>query len=332
MFSLAAQLTTSPIKTHDQSCGVINGGRSDGVRATGGLGRLVLSPTFSLKSGLSNRGGLALVKAKGGFGDQLLDFIEAGPKMRRWYGQGEQDEEDYDIDFDDEEEEDEGEDNRPTVLVTDADSEMGQILVLQLILQRQRVRALVSDIKKSKAGFGDYVEPFQGDCEDAESLVPALKGSKMVICCGKVGRLAEVASNTRGVQHIVLLSGTGTSTGASEAPVGGGLLGGLFSGEAAERKLLRSVEREAEVARGKVPYTIVRLGQFKEVAGGQNFSLQQGDTLKGTISREGAAMVCIQAALSPKPSKGLVFEVVGNAASGISASQLEDGIKSLKQE
>eukprot|EP00976_Prorocentrum_cordatum_P003611 70443-Prorocentrum_minimum.AAC.6 len=55
------------------------------------------------------------------------DACAAGPKMRKWYGQGERGAEDEygydDADFDDDEEED----TRPAVLVTDAETEMGQI-------------------------------------------------------------------------------------------------------------------------------------------------------------------------------------------------------------
>eukprot|EP00240_Pyramimonas_obovata_P013307 CAMPEP_0118934242 /NCGR_PEP_ID=MMETSP1169-20130426/13715_1 /TAXON_ID=36882 /ORGANISM="Pyramimonas obovata, Strain CCMP722" /LENGTH=253 /DNA_ID=CAMNT_0006877123 /DNA_START=136 /DNA_END=894 /DNA_ORIENTATION=- len=195
---------------------------------------------------------------KSGFGDDLLDFIEAGPKMRKWYGQAERGaEDDYDdAMFDDDEEED----PRPAVLVTDAESEMGQIMVLQLILQRQRIRVLVSNAERAKTGFGPYVEPFEGAPDNPASLAAALKGTKMVICCGKVGELPEVAGEVPGVEHIVLLSATGITTGASEPAIGG--LFSAFSSAAAERALLRKGNREARVARGRVPYTIVRLGQY----------------------------------------------------------------------
>jgi hypothetical protein len=110
--------------------------------------------------------------------------------MRKWYGQsdgeGGDGYDDYDIDYDDEEEEEQGEDERPTVLVMDADSEVGTLVVLQLILQRRRVRIVCKDASAVKAAYGDYVQPVEADCNDAASLGAALRGAKMVICSGQV--------------------------------------------------------------------------------------------------------------------------------------------------
>jgi len=234
----------------------------------------------------------------------------------------------YDVEFDDDD--DDEADNRPTVLVTDAESEMGQILVLQLILQRQRVRVLVSDVNAAKVGFGPYVEPFEGDCGDEFALVDALKGVKMIICCGQVRKLPAVASQVRGIEHLVLLSATGTTTEAPEE--GFGLLGGLSSA-AAERKLLRSKKREFKVAGGRVPYTIVRVGKYDRKAEGKALRFQQGDSTTGTISRDDAAKVCIQAVLGLRPSKGLAFEVVADDVAGsTSMEEIEAQLLTLKEE
>jgi hypothetical protein len=35
-------------------------------------------------------------------------------------------------------------------------------------------------------GFGPYVQPFEGNVENPDSLAAALKNTNMVICCGKV--------------------------------------------------------------------------------------------------------------------------------------------------
>ena len=43
-------------------------------------------------------------------------------------------------------------------------------------------------MQKAKSGFGPYVEPFEGAPDNPNSLAAALKGTKMVICCGKVRR------------------------------------------------------------------------------------------------------------------------------------------------
>ena len=60
----------------------------------------------------------------------------------------------------------------------------------------------------------------------------------------------------------------------------------------------------------------------------------QGDTLSGTIQREDAAAVCVKAATSLRPAKGLVFEVVstGSPAGGDSLEKIEADLKTLKEE
>eukprot|EP00976_Prorocentrum_cordatum_P061528 1176343-Prorocentrum_minimum.AAC.3 len=64
-------------------------------------------------------------------------------------------------------------------------------------------------------------------------------------------------------------------SGAAEPAIGG--LFSAFNSAAAERALLRKGTREARVARGKVPYTIVRIGQYATggVAGGEQLNIQQ---------------------------------------------------------
>ena len=174
---------------------------------------------------------------KGGLGDELLDYIigkfrslqseicrldvtpsvalssfwdkfcqrVGGPKLRRWYG--EEDRLPGDGEFGDEPEEPEKEDNTPeandAVLVLDAESAMGEQILLQLILARAAVRAAVQDEKKAKTSYGPYVTPVRGD-----SLQQALRGAQAVICPGKLGNLLQVAPKTQ-VQHLILLSSVG---------------------------------------------------------------------------------------------------------------------------
>ncbi|KAH8968551.1 hypothetical protein BDL97_03G133400 [Sphagnum fallax] len=149
------------------------------------------------------------------FGDRLLDYIEGGPKLRKWYGAPDQftrdggdrdlrEQENNDAEPGEEEEEDDA-GVRDAVLVTDAEGDTGQLLVLALILKRSRVRALVKDAKAATSAFGPYVEPVEGDVSDAASLRKALKGVRAVICPSKVGALANKAL-VKGVEHIVLVS------------------------------------------------------------------------------------------------------------------------------
>lgn len=251
-------------------------------------------------------------KAKRNLADDLLDVIEGGPKLRKWYGAAPLDEDgdgydDYDNQvFEDDEIE---EDTRDCILVTDAESEMGQMLVLQLIIARQRVRVLVKDAEGAKIGFGPYVEVSEGDTSNVQGLAEAMKGAvKTIICPGKVGEIPEVAPQ-RGIQHVVMLSSAGINEEA-----GSGFLG--FGGPTAEEQLWRSKKREARLARGKTPYTIVRLGRVQNSPGGkQQLMFAQDKTLKGNIAREDAASVCIKAA-GVKPNRGRVFQVVGGQEGG----------------
>lgn len=95
---------------------------------------------------------------------------------------------------------------KDAILVTDADSPTGQLVVLSLILARKRVRALVRDAKEAKASFGPYVEPIVGEVKDRESVEKAMgEGVRAVIVTTRVGSVLDVARRA-GVEHIVLLS------------------------------------------------------------------------------------------------------------------------------
>ena len=78
-----------------------------------------------------------------GFKDELLDFVLAGPKMRRWYGEGELLPQDGDLDLPPMEPPPAPQDQqvlppekRTHILVTDADSPLGEQVLVQLILAR----------------------------------------------------------------------------------------------------------------------------------------------------------------------------------------------------
>ncbi|XP_066378791.1 sanguinarine reductase-like isoform X6 [Miscanthus floridulus] len=144
------------------------------LRAGGRGNAALLSPGRRRRPAL-----LAVVRAKrkdeASFTDRILDYIEGGPKLRRWYGapdllpkdggaEDEEDESQVDI-----------EEPRDAVLVTNGDSEM---VILALILKRARTKALVKDKRTTEEAFGTYVED---------------------------GFFSEL-TDLKGVQHIVLLS------------------------------------------------------------------------------------------------------------------------------
>lgn len=122
--------------------------------------------------------------------------------MRKWYGAPELlpkdglaagDEDDTEV-----------EEDRNAVLVSDGDSEIGQMVILTLIVKRMRVKALVKDKRAAMEAFGNYVESIAGDTNDIAFLKKSLRGVRTIICTNE-GFLSKVDS-LRGVEHIVYLS------------------------------------------------------------------------------------------------------------------------------
>ena len=138
----------------------------------------------------------------------------AGKKLRKWYGQEGQvlprdGREGGPGSEEPEEEEEEEAAVREYVAVLDADSSpMAEQVVLQLILNRTKIRALVKDAAAAKAGFGPYIEAVQGDSGDRAAVARLLRGAKAAVCCGKLGALLPAAAATR-LPHAVLLSSAG---------------------------------------------------------------------------------------------------------------------------
>merc|ERR1719473_2282282 len=103
------------------------------------------------------RRGARLPAKKKGLLEGLLYDMEAKRKLKKWYGYRDDDDEDgmgygdYDDGLDDGEEE---EDLGPAVAVLDASSPTGEACVLQLLLLRRRVVAVVDDVDAARASFG----------------------------------------------------------------------------------------------------------------------------------------------------------------------------------
>ncbi|KAH7330925.1 hypothetical protein KP509_20G008300 [Ceratopteris richardii] len=227
----------------------------------------------------SRRRHLSVVTASKGrqnnfsLGDQLLDYIEGGPKLRKWYGAPDQILRDGG-DIESSESTNEGsepiDEIRDAVLVTDADSMTGQLVLLALIVRRVRIRALVRDGKEIVQAFGSYVE---------------------------VGALAD-KEVVRGVEHIVFLSQFAAYSNA-------GVLAALLNGNARRQ----AEEDESAIIALGIPCTIIRCASLRDEPGGQKgFEFKKGCARKGAISREDAALVCVEA-LSFPPKEVLIFEV-----------------------
>ncbi|KAG2551355.1 hypothetical protein PVAP13_9KG249801 [Panicum virgatum] len=249
---------------------------------------------------------LAVARARGkdeaSFTDRILDYIEGGPKLRRWYGApdllpkdgGAEDEEaESPVDI---------EEPRDAVLVTDGDSEIGQMVILALILKRARVKALVKDKRSTEEAFGTYVECMVGDIEDKSFTKKALRGVRAVISPVDDGFFSEPI-DLKGVEHIVLLSQVYNALLAVYRNSGG--LQAIMNS-----KLKKLAERDEEVVLASgIPSTIIRTGSLQSTPGGERgFDFTEGVAAKGRISKEDAATICVEA-LDGIPQKTLIFEV-----------------------
>ncbi|XP_071741958.1 uncharacterized protein [Rutidosis leptorrhynchoides] len=234
-------------------------------------------------------------KGKPGFFDVILDYIEGGPKLRKWYGAPDLYAEDGSVlEKADESSEDEV---RDAVLVTDGDNEIGQTVILSLIIKRIRVKALVKDKRAAMESFGTYVEPMTGDLKDPSFQKKSLRGVRAIICPSE-GFLSTVES-LKGIQHVVILSQLSVYKGSSGVQA-------IINSNA--RKLAE--QDESIVVSSGTPYTIVRTGLLtNDRRGKSGFSFEEGCTTNGSLSKEDAAFICIEA-LDVVPEKGLIFEVV----------------------
>ncbi|XP_078429458.1 NAD(P)-binding Rossmann-fold superfamily protein isoform X1 [Wolffia australiana] len=235
-------------------------------------------------------------KKERGFMDQILDYIEGGPKLRKWYGApdllpidgGSEDEQDLDL---------ETEEPRDAILVTDGDSEIGQMVILALIVNRARVKALVRDKQAAVEAFGSYVEPINGDAKNKTLSKESLRGVRALIIPTNDGSIYDLGQ-MKGIEHVVLLSQLAAYEGSS----------GLQALVNANAKKLAAKDEEAVVSSG-IPYTIIRAALLEDTPGGsQGFSFKQGVAASGRLSKEDAAYICVEA-LDIIPPSGLVFEV-----------------------
>lgn len=229
-----------------------------------------------------------------GFMDQILDYIEGGPKLRKWYGAPDLLPKDGSLSEEDMSSEEE--EVRDAVLVTDGDNEIGQMIILSLIIKRTRIKALVKDKRVAMEAFGTYVEPIAGDARDRSMLKKALSGVRAVICPNE-GFVSNIES-WKGLQHVILLSQLSVYRGSSGV----------------QAILIANARKQAEqdeslVMASGIPYTIIRTGLLVNVPGGnQGFNFNEGCASQGKLSKEDAAFICVEA-LDTVSQKGLIFEV-----------------------
>ena len=296
--------------------------RDDGVTSTG----------TSLRARHSRGRSLTRVHAKKGFFDEMLDVMEGGPKLRKWYGQdssvgapgaerpdpppgGTRDVAD-DTPAPSRQEVVKTWDKQPrrATLVTDVDTALGEAIVVQLIVAKQPVVATGLSADAAAARFGPYVTAADASdlADEQETAYLLRKGVRAVICCGEPGALPAAAARDGKVKHVVVVGSCGKA----------GVLDAVFGGEDARRKdpkradaFVKAFEREGGGGGGGgVPaLTVVRPGAVRPGLGGKAVAFSQkndGAIDGGAINLEDAAE-CVVRCLGAPPKKGvLTFDAV----------------------
>ncbi|XP_074580607.1 uncharacterized protein LOC141837018 [Curcuma longa] len=194
-----------------------------------------------------------------------------------------------DGDLEDEDESSEIEEIRDAMLVTDGESEIGQMVILSLILKRVRIKAIVKDKRAAASAFGTYVESLVGDLNDKTFLTKTLRGVRAIICASNI--------DLKVFDSLILQLAYYNGSGGFQAIMNS------KAGKLSDRD-------ETAVITAGVPYTIIKTGLLQSVpSGDQGFSFSKGDAAKGSLSKEDAAVICVEALESP-PEEGLIFEVV----------------------
>lgn len=270
-----------------------------------------------------------LVRAKKGFFDDMLDVMEGGPKLRKWYGQdssvgapgaerpdpppgggGDAKKDADDTPTPSRQDVVKAWDKQPrrATLVTDVDTALGEAIVVQLIVAKQPVVATGLSADACASRFGPYVTAQDAaDLKDeSEAAYMLRKGVRAVICCGEPGALPAAAAKDGKVKHVVVVGSCGKA----------GVFDAVFGGEDGKRKDPKRAEafvKAFEACGGnEVPaLTVVRPGTVRPGLGGKAVAFSQGGGGGGgAINLEDAAE-CVVRCLGAPPKKGvLTFDAV----------------------
>ena len=159
---------------------------------------------------------------KQSFIDGVIDMLEGGRKLRRWYGSDSSvgdgtrvDDDPVDDGLDGTSEEDERDVELDTpktaVLVTDAVGGVGEAVVMRLVLAKATVVASVDGdrIALAETRFGPYVNVASNEW----SAGARLNGVRAVVCAGALEDDLLDACVRRGVKHLVLVSSAKSASG-----------------------------------------------------------------------------------------------------------------------
>lgn len=301
---------------HSAGSGVVTPGRGCGRR----LSRTPLQHRFvQCRSKKETTSG-----GEGNFGDELLDFMYAGKKLRKWYGQegqvlpkdgGLPDDGDMDDDI-------QGPRDKVMVLYPE-ESPMAEQVLLQLILLRAPVCVATKDTAKARAGYGTYVDVVQSTSLDG--LLKACRLSQSVVLCGNVSARLVAALEKAKVPHVVLLSGT-----RSESKPSG--LASFFPGK--EYKELTDVSRETVLSESSLQYTIVHVdaATLSNAPGGSvSFGISDDGQASGGIPREDVALCIAMVAMNRKPEGLIGLTSSSSSLKGTAGESLRSREESMAQ-
>ena len=264
----------------------------------------------------SSRGACVARAEKQSFIDGVIDMLEGGRKLRRWYGSDSSvgragtrvDDDPVDGDLGGTSEEDERDVELDTpktaVLVTDAvggAGGVGEAVVMRLVLAKATVVASVDEDRFALAEtrFGPYVNVASNEW----SAGARLNGVRAVVVAGALEDDLLDACVRRGVKHLVLVSSAKSASG------------GLFAD--ADARVRGDRGREARAAASGLAVTVVRpCAVRREPGGAREIVLGQGDDMSGDVSVEDLAETCARALTRPpNPGRTLAFEVRNDAPS-----------------
>lgn len=280
----------------------------------------------SSRARASSRRACVARAGKQSFIDGVIDMLEGGRKLRRWYGSdssvGDGTRVDDDpVDGDDLETSEEDERDveldtpKTAVLVTNAVGGVGEAVVMRLVLAKATVVASVDEdrIALAETRFGPYVNVASNEW----SAGARLNGVRAVVVAGALEDDLLDACVRRGVKHLVLVSSAKSASG------------GLFAD--ADARVRGDRGREARAAASGLAVTVVRpCAVRREPGGAREIVLGQGDDMSGDVSVEDLAETCARALTRPpSPGRTLAFEV-RNGAPSSSAPNWKAMFASLK--
>lgn len=268
-------------------------------------------------------------KSGGGIGDELLDFMYAGKKLRKWYGEQDLVLPDGGIAARDTEDDPDNGSNEFIVrdkvaVMFPEEYPMAEQVLLQLILLRALVVVVTKDPAKAKSGYGPYVDVVQSDSTKflSKGVSRALGMCQSVVLCGSLSGDGMSIIQKSGVPHVVLLSGVSDSTQSR--------LASFF--QSSESKELSDASREAIVQGSGLIYSIVRVDPRAlslTLRGGSSTLIATKNGKPPTngleVPREDVALYLAMSAMGEAPSASRVVGLASeNVASGASRSTLEE--------